>query len=126
MMSRLKTILIVDDGDDERELLAELLEFCGYPVLVAVNGLEGLGFATAKSPDLILMDIRMPMMDGLEATRRLKALEETRSIPVIVLTSGFVDVEAERTAYEAGCDGFETKPINDLDAFLQKIEQHLQ
>ena len=102
-------ILVVDDYEDAREMYAEYLRFCGFRVAEARNGNEALEQAFSLMPDLILMDLSLPGMDGWEATRRLKADERTRQIPVVALT-GHALAGASEGAKNAGCDSFVTKP----------------
>ena len=102
-------ILVVDDYEDAREMYAEYLRFCGFRVAEARNGNEALEQAFSLMPDLILMDLSLPGMDGWEATRRLKADERTRHIPVVALT-GHALAGASEGAKNAGCDSFVTKP----------------
>ena len=102
-------ILVVDDYDDAREMYAEYLQFCGFRVAEARNGNEALDQAFTLKPDLILMDLSLPGMDGWEATRQLKADERTRHIPVVALT-GHALAGASEGAKRAGCDSFVTKP----------------
>ena len=102
-------ILVVDDYQDAREMYAEFLRFCGFRVAEARNGNEALEQAFALMPDLILMDLSLPGMDGWEATRQLKADERTRQIPVVALT-GHALAGASEDAKKAGCDSFVTKP----------------
>jgi CheY-like chemotaxis protein len=102
-------ILVVDDYQDAREMYAEYLRFCGFRVAEARNGNEALEQAFALMPDLILMDLSLPGMDGWEATRQLKADERTRHIPVVALT-GHALAGASEGAKKAGCDSFVTKP----------------
>ena len=102
-------ILVVDDYEDAREMYAEYLRFCGYRVAEARNGNEALEQAFALLPDLILMDLSLPGMDGWEATRVLKADDETRHIPIVALT-GHALAGASEGARKAGCDSFVTKP----------------
>ena len=104
-------VLIVEDNVDNFELVRFLLERAGYEVLSAANGLEGLDAAKRERPDLILMDLSMPEMDGWNATSHLKADEETRSIPVLALTAHTLPGDRKR-AIDAGCDGYISKPIN--------------
>jgi two-component system cell cycle response regulator DivK len=119
--TRKPLVLIVEDYSDAREMYAEYLEFQGFRVEQARNGKEAIERATVRPPDVVLMDLSLPVMDGWEATRRLKADERTRHVPVIALTghalSGTVD-----TATQAGCDGFITKPClpEDLVAEIRK------
>lgn len=102
-------ILVVDDYDDAREMYAEYLQFCGYRVVEARTGNEALEQAFTMKPDLILMDLSLPGMDGWEATRQLKADDRTRHIPVVALT-GHALAGASDGAKKAGCDSFVTKP----------------
>jgi CheY-like chemotaxis protein len=102
-------ILVVDDYEDAREMYAEYLRFCGFRVAEARNGNEALDQAFTLMPDLILMDLSLPGMDGWEATRQLKADERTRHIPVVALT-GHALAGASEGAKKAGCDSFVTKP----------------
>ena len=103
-----------------RDMLSRRLERNGYEVALAVDGLSGVEQATAHPPDLVLMDMSLPVLDGWEATRRLKAAPATRHIPVIALTAHAMSGDRER-ALEAGCDDYDTKPI-ELPHLLQKIE----
>jgi CheY-like chemotaxis protein len=102
-------VLIVDDFEDNREMYAQYLRFHGYEIAEADNGQEALKQAAALHPDVIVMDLSLPGMDGWEATRRLKQEPGTRDIPVIALT-GHALTGSEHTAREAGCDRFLTKP----------------
>ena len=102
-------ILVVDDYEDAREMYAEYLRFCGFRVAEARNGNEALEQAFSLMPDLILMDLSLPGMDGWEATRQLKADERTRQIPIVALT-GHALAGASEGAKRAGCDSFVTKP----------------
>jgi CheY-like chemotaxis protein len=102
-------ILVVDDYQDAREMYAEYLQFSGFRVAEAKNGNEAVEQAFALKPDLILMDLSLPGMDGWEATRRLKADETTRHIPIVALT-GHALAGASEGARKAGCDSFVTKP----------------
>lgn len=107
--SKAPLILVVDDYQDAREMYAEYLRFSGFRVAEARNGNEALEQAFALKPDLILMDLSLPGMDGWEATRRLKADEQTRHIPIVALT-GHALAGASEGARRAGCDSFVTKP----------------
>jgi two-component system, cell cycle response regulator DivK len=107
--SRLPLILVVDDYQDAREMYAEYLQFSGFRVAEAKNGNEAVEQAFALMPDLILMDLSLPGMDGWEATRRLKADERTKRIPIVALT-GHALAGASEGAKKAGCDSFVTKP----------------
>jgi CheY-like chemotaxis protein len=104
-------ILYVEDNDDNVYVLKNRLTRAGYTVLIAVNGEDGVAMATAEKPDLILMDLSLPVLDGWEATRRLKAADETRAIPVIALTAHAMSGDREK-ALEAGCEDFDTKPVD--------------
>ena len=104
-------ILYVEDNDDNIYVLKNRLTRAGYTVLIALNGEDGVAMATAEKPDLILMDLSLPVLDGWEATRRLKAASETRGIPVIALTAHAMSGDREK-ALEAGCEDFDTKPVD--------------
>lgn len=103
------TVLVVDDYQDNREMYAEYLGFQGFRVIEATNGMEALALAVSARPDVILMDLSLPGLDGWEATRRLKADPRTRHVPVIAL-SGHVMARHTQSALEAGCDDFLAKP----------------
>ena len=115
-------VLLVDDYPDAREMYTEYLEFSGYEVIGAGNGLEALQRAVDASPDIILMDLSLPVMDGWEATRRLKADQRTASIPVVALT-GHALAGISEGAKKAGCDAFVTKPClpEDLVREIKRI-----
>ncbi len=115
-------VLVVDDYQDAREMYAEYLEFCGFEVAQAKNGLEALDRAFELLPDVILMDLSLPAMDGWEATRRLKSDARTQAIPIVALTGHALAGHSEG-AKEAGCDAFVTKPClpEDLVAEVRKI-----
>jgi two-component system, cell cycle response regulator DivK len=115
-------VLLVDDYPDAREMYTEYLEFSGYEVIGAGNGLEALQRAVDASPDIILMDLSLPVMDGWEATRRLKADQRTAGIPVVALT-GHALAGISEGAKKAGCDAFVTKPClpEDLVREIKKI-----
>lgn len=102
-------VLLVDDYPDAREMYAEYLQFSGYDVIEAANGMEALQRALDSAPDIILMDLSLPVMDGWEATRRLKSDERTATIPVVALT-GHALAGISEGAKKAGCDAFVTKP----------------
>jgi CheY-like chemotaxis protein len=121
MLTR-KTILIIEDQELNRDLLVQILEEF-YTVIVAVNGADGLARAEQDRPDLILMDFGMPVMDGWEATRRIKAQSALRGIPVIAITSHAM-VGDEAKARGAGCDDYMAKPINE-DELLAKIRHFI-
>jgi len=114
------TILIVEDNEMNRDMLSRRLERKGYKVLIAVDGEMGIEVARENVPDLILMDMSLPVVDGWEATRRLKADEVLKHIPVIALTAHAMANDREK-ALEAGCDDYDTKPI-ELPRLLAKIE----
>ena len=116
-------ILVVDDYDDAREMYAEYLVFCGFRVAEARNGNEALEQAFTLKPDLILMDLSLPGMDGWEATRQLKGDDRTRNIPVVALT-GHALAGASEGAKRAGCDSFVTKPCLP-DALVAEIQRML-
>ena len=113
-------ILIVEDNALNLDMLTRRLERRGHTTLSATDGLAGIEVATAERPDVILMDLSLPEIDGWEATRRLKADEATRAIPVIALTAHAMEGDREK-ALEAGCDDYATKPV-DLPDLLAKIE----
>jgi two-component system cell cycle response regulator DivK len=113
-------LLLVEDNEMNRDMLSRRLQRRGYEVVIAVDGQEGVALAQSEAPDLILMDMSLPVMDGWEATRRLKAASETMTIPVIALTAHAMSGDREK-AMEAGCDDYDAKPI-DLPRLLEKIE----
>jgi two-component system, cell cycle response regulator DivK len=115
-------VLLVDDYPDAREMYTEYLEFSGFEVVEAGNGMEALQRAVDTSPDIILMDLSLPVMDGWEATRRLKADERTASIPIVALT-GHALAGISEGARKAGCDAFVTKPClpEDLVKEIRKV-----
>ena len=117
-------ILLVEDNEMNRDMLSRRLERKGHSVTIAIDGAEGLDKARSDTPDLILMDMSLPVIDGWEVTRRLKADEATRRIPVIALTAHAMASD-EQKAREAGCDDFDTKPI-ELPRLLDKIQALLQ
>jgi two-component system, cell cycle response regulator DivK len=117
------TLLIVEDNEMNRDMLSRRLQRRGYDILIATDGAEGLAAARERSPDLVLMDMSLPVIDGWEATRRLKSEEATRRIPIIALTAHAMSGDRQR-AVDAGCDDFDTKPI-ELERLLEKIEQCL-
>jgi CheY-like chemotaxis protein len=117
-----KTILVVDDTDWNRDLLVQLLEE-DYTILQAVDGADGVRMAAEHKPDLILMDLGMPIMDGWEATRTIKANDALKNIPIIAVTSHAM-VGDEIDARKAGCDDYLSKPIDD-EALIQKIKRFI-
>jgi CheY-like chemotaxis protein len=116
-------ILLVEDDEVNRDMLSRRLERRGYQVLLAVDGEQAIAMARGQTPDLILMDLSLPVIDGWEATRRLKAAAETRAIPVIALTAHAMVSDREKSM-AAGCDDYDTKPI-DLTRLLEKMEKVL-
>ncbi len=104
-------ILIVEDDEMNRDMLSRRLELHGYQIILASNGFEGIALASAAAPDLILMDMSLPDIDGWETTRRLKANPLTRHIPVVALTAHAM-VEDREKALQAGCDDYDTKPVD--------------
>jgi CheY-like chemotaxis protein len=113
-------ILLVEDNEYNRDMLSRRLQRKAYEVVCAVDGAEAAERARAERPDLILMDLHIPVMDGWEVTRRLKAGEETRAIPVIALTADAMAGDREK-ALEAGCDDYDTKPV-EFARLLDKIQ----
>jgi CheY-like chemotaxis protein len=113
-------ILLVEDDEMNRDMLSRRLERRGYQVVMAVDGGQGLGVARSEAPDLILMDVSLPVLDGWEATRRLKAAAATQAIPIIALTAHAMAGDREK-AVEAGCDDYDTKPI-EFPRLLGKIQ----
>jgi CheY-like chemotaxis protein len=111
-------VLVVEDYPDAREMYGEYLEYSGYDVIEAANGIEALQRAVDDKPDIILMDLSLPVMDGWEATRRLKADERTAGIPVVALT-GHALAGISDGARQAGCDSFVTKPCLPEDLVLE-------
>jgi two-component system cell cycle response regulator DivK len=117
-------ILVVEDQEDNRRILRDLLTSAGYQVLEAEDGEQGIAAAEAHRPDLILMDIQLPIVDGHEATRRIKANPELRAIPIIVVTSYALSGDEDK-ARAAGCDDYVTKPYSPRQ-LLAKIKEHLR
>jgi two-component system, cell cycle response regulator DivK len=117
-------ILIVEDNELNRDALSRRLERRGYEVLLAADGREGLSLAAAQVPDLILMDLGLPDIDGWECTRRLKAADITRPIPIVALSAHAMVGDREK-ALEAGCDEFDAKPI-DFASLLEKMGRLLE
>lgn len=115
------TILLVEDNEDNRDMLSRRLERKGFDVSLAVDGQDGVNKAEADMPDLILMDMSLPVMDGWQATKTLKSDPTTKDIPVIALTAHAMSSDREK-AIEAGCDDYDTKPV-DLQRLLDKIEK---
>jgi len=116
-------ILLVEDNEMNRDMLSRRLQRRGYRVITAQDGEQGHLLAHSGAPDLILMDISLPAMDGWELTRRLKASEDTRHIPIIVLTAHALVTDRAK-AFEAGCDDYDTKPI-EFGRLMEKIDRLL-
>lgn len=116
-------ILLVEDNELNRDMLSRRLQRKGYEVLVAVDGEQGVAISQRESPDLILMDMSLPVLDGWQATRRLKADPQTQSIPIIALTAHAMAGDRER-AIEVGCDDYDTKPV-EFQRLLTKITEML-
>ena len=106
-----KKILVVEDTEDNRQILRDLLGMAGYDMVEAHDGAEGVAKAAEHKPDLILMDIQMPVMDGYEATRRIKANPELKAIPIIAVTSYALSGDEQKTR-DAGCDAYIAKPYS--------------
>jgi CheY-like chemotaxis protein len=117
-------ILLVEDNEMNRDMLSRRLERRGFEVVIAVDGKQGVDLARSASPDLILMDMSLPIIDGWEATRQLKASAEMKGVPIIALTAHAMSGDREK-ALEAGCDDYDTKPI-ELPRLLAKIDALLQ
>ena len=113
-------ILLVEDNEDNRDMLSRRLIRRGYEVRIAVDGQEGVDMARSENPDIILMDMSLPILNGAEATQQIKADPATASIPVIALTAHAMAGDREK-ALDAGCDDYDTKPV-ELDRLLGKIE----
>jgi len=119
----MKKLLLVEDNEMNRDMLSRRLERRGYQVLIAVDGEQGLSAAREHQPDLILMDMSLPVLDGWESTRRLKQQPETQRIPVLALTAHAMAGERDK-ALAAGCNDYDTKPV-DFARLLGKIESLL-
>jgi CheY-like chemotaxis protein len=118
----MKKVLVVEDVDVNRDLVVQLLED-DYEMIEAVNGEEAVDLAVKERPDLILMDLSLPVMDGWEATRQIKAQDELKSVPIIALTAHAMKGDEEK-AKAAGCDDYLPKPIDEDDLFA-KVAKHL-
>jgi len=116
-------ILLVEDNEMNRDMLSRRLQRRGYEVVLAIDGQSGVEMAQTEAPDLVLMDMSLPTLDGWEATRRLKADAATQHIPVIALTAHAMSGDREK-ALEAGCDDYDTKPV-EFPRLLGKIEAQL-
>ena len=117
-------ILLVEDNEMNRDMLSRRLARKGHEVLIAVDGAEGVSMAIAKIPDLILMDMSLPVLDGWQATQQIKAAPETKTIPVIALTAHAMAGDREK-CLAAGCDDYDTKPV-EFPRLLTKIEMLLK
>jgi len=117
-------ILIVEDNDLSRKLLNDLLEAHGHSILATASGVEALRLTRERKPNLILIDIQLADLSGIEVIRRLKADPSTSGIPVVVVTASLLP-DIRRNAWDSGCDGFLEKPI-DIDGFLHEVEHQLQ
>jgi two-component system cell cycle response regulator DivK len=118
-----RCILIVEDQEDNRAIIRDLLSTAGYTLIEAVDGEQGVKLARSERPDLILMDIQLPVMDGYEATRRIKSIAELKSIPIIAVTSYALTGDEGKTS-AAGCDGYVAKPFSP-SALLAKVREFL-
>ena len=116
-------LLYVEDNEMNRDMLSRRLQRRGFEVLIAADGEEGVILAAAERPDLIFMDMSLPVLDGWEATRQIKAAPDTHSIPIIGLTAHAMAADRDK-CLEAGCDDYDTKPV-ELDRLLKKIERLL-
>jgi CheY-like chemotaxis protein len=116
-------VLYVEDNEDNIYMLKNRLGRRGFTVLIAMDGAQGVAMAAAEQPDLILMDLSLPVLDGWEATRQIKTSEKTRHIPVIALSAHAMTGDREK-ALAAGCDDFDTKPV-ELDRLIRKMESAL-
>ncbi len=116
-------ILLVEDNEENRDMLSRRLTRRGYEVVIAVDGGQGVAMAQSEIPDLILMDMDLPVLNGWEATRQLKAAPETQAIPIIALTAHAMMGDREK-AIDAGCDDYDTKPI-EFSRLIEKIEAFL-
>ena len=116
-------LLYVEDNEMNRDMLSRRLQRRGFDVLIAADGEQGVSLAAAERPDLILMDMSLPVLDGWEATRQIKAAPDTHSIPIIGLTAHAMAADRDK-CLEAGCDDYDTKPV-ELDRLLKKIERLL-
>lgn len=123
-MSESKRILLVEDNEMNRDMLSRRLVRSGYEVLIAVDGAVGVDMAISKNPDLILMDMSLPVLDGWQATRQIKSTTETAMIPIIALTANAMAGDREK-CLAAGCDDYDTKPV-EFKRLLTKIETCLQ
>ena len=119
-----RRILVIEDNEENRRIMRDLLTHAGYEIIEAVTGEDGVTAAETQRPDLILMDIQLPGLDGYEATRRIKASPALREIPIIAVTSYALSGDDVK-AFEAGCDAYVTKPFSPR-ALLAKIREYLR
>ncbi len=119
-----KQILIIEDQEDNRRIMSDMLNAAGFEVIEAVNGEDGVSMAEANVPDLILMDIQLPGVDGYEATRRIRAKPDLSAIPIIAVTSYALSGD-DKKAFEAGCDAYLAKPFSPR-VLLAKIREYVQ
>ena len=120
----MKKILYVEDNEDNVYMLNRRLKRKGFDVIIANDGLQGFEMAKTESPDIILMDLSLPVMDGWTATRKIKADEQLKHIPVIALSAHAME-EHKQSALESGCDDYDTKPV-DMSRLMEKINQALE
>jgi two-component system, cell cycle response regulator DivK len=118
-----KRILVIEDTEDNRQIVRDLLESAGYELIEALDGLEGVAAAERENPDLILMDIQLPGIDGYEATRRIRAIPALAKVPIIAVTSYALSGDEAKTR-AAGCDGYVAKPFSPRQ-LLAKIREFL-
>ena len=118
-----KRILVIEDTEDNRQIVRDLLTSVGYELIEAVDGAEGVAMAQTHRPDLILMDIQLPQMDGYEATRRIRAIPDLAHVPIIAVTSYALSGDEAKTR-AAGCDGYVAKPFSPRH-LLAKIREYL-
>lgn len=123
-MKRTKRVLVVEDNENNIYLIAFILQKNGYDFIEARDGAAGVELAVKEKPDLILMDIQLPVLNGYEATKRIKAMEETKDIPIIALTS-FAMLGDKEKAMNVGCDGYIEKPINP-ETIMAEIKKYLE
>ena len=118
-----KRILVIEDTEDNRQIIRDLLSSVGYELIEATDGAEGVALAQSQHPDLILMDIQLPEMDGYEATRRIRAIPELARVPIVAVTSYALSGDEAKTR-EAGCDGYVAKPFSPRE-LLAKVREFL-
>lgn len=116
-------ILLVEDNEMNRDMLSRRLERKGHKIVIAIDGEQGIAMACSETPDLILMDMSLPILDGWEATRKLKSMPETQSIPIIALTAHAMSGDREK-CMAAGCDDYDTKPV-EFPRLMDKIQSFL-